>query len=327
MKRIVGITAISFFFIFQLHAQCVEELIYPKVYYKSVQMPLLGLKIDQAVIRSVSGDCSEQIKSILNESLQQDLNQRLFEDKAHISCDSNSLDLVLPYYQQFDSLLIKGGRGVEIDIKVIQCSTTFNSDLCLHERKVNFISSTYMSRTSVNLHVVVYFYDKNSSLLLKQESWNLSSCKENRSNERQPPTPQEEDVQKMVFEELSDKINRLIFPWVDNVGILFMNDRSFGIKEAYKKLQEGDIDSAFTKSKAILRNCINSPKVGKRALAHAYYNVGVLYLVKGDYEKALENLSEAKRIRPCTSVTYALGLCERERVKYNQLSGFYHLGK
>lgn len=327
MKKLGIIVVLSLSFLLQLQAQCIEELIYPKVYYRSVQMPLLGLKIDQAVIRSISGDCSEQIKLILNESLQRDLNQRLFEDKAHIQCDSSSVGLVLPYYQPFDSLFLDGGRGVEIDIKVLQCSTTFNSDLCLHEQKINFISSTYVSKTSVNLHVVVYFYDKNSSLLLKQESWNLSSCKENRSNERQPPTPQEEDVQKMVFEELSDKVNRLLFPWVDNVGILFMDDRSFGIKEAYKLLQEGDIDMAFAKSKAILCNCINSPKVGKRALAHAYYNVGVLYLVKGDYEKALENLSEAKRIRPCTSVTYAIDLCKKEQNKQNQLAGFGYRGR
>ncbi len=326
-KKLGVFVVLSLSFLLQLQAQCVEELIYPKIYFRSVQMPLLGLKVDQAVVRSISGDCSGQIRSILSTDLQKDLYVRLSEDNTQFACDSSVVELVLPCYQRFDSLSMEGGRNIEIDLKVLQCSTKFNSDLCLHERKVNFISSTYVSKTTVNLKVVVYVYDKNSSLLLKQESWDLSSCKENRSNERQPPTPQEEDVQRMVFEELSDKVNRLLFPWTENVGILFMDDRSFGIKEAYKLLQEGDIDIAFAKSKLILKNCINSPKVGKRSLAHAYYNVGVLYLVKGDFEKALENLSEAKRIRPCTSVTYAISLCERERVKKNQLSGFYHLGQ
>ena len=43
-------------------------------------MPLLGLKVDQAVVRSVSGDCSGQINSVLSMDLQKDLNARLSKD-------------------------------------------------------------------------------------------------------------------------------------------------------------------------------------------------------------------------------------------------------
>src|ERR1700753_1072909 len=74
-------------------------------------------------------------------------------------------------------------------------------------------------------------------------------------------------------------------------------------------LKAKDLEGATQKAGSNLEECQNKPNVKPAVLAHAYYDIGILQVLQGDYEHALTNLSEASKLDSNKVILDAMAEC------------------
>ena len=89
----------------------------------------------------------------------------------------------------------------------------------------------------------------------------------------------------------------LFLPWNESKQLYFFDDKPCNLKTAYTLLKAGDIAGTLRLSQQNLDTCKATPNVKDSTLAHAYYNVGLSYLLVNDHERALEFLAQSARLK------------------------------
>jgi curli biogenesis system outer membrane secretion channel CsgG len=93
----------------------------------------------------------------------------------------------------------------------------------------------------------------------------------------------------------ASKLVRMIVPWKETKTMVFFEDQACDLRTASRMLRTKDVEGAAQKSNENLEACKALPRVKPKVLARAYYNLGVMQFIKGDYDVALENLATADR--------------------------------
>ena len=122
-----------------------------------------------------------------------------------------------------------------------------------------------------------------------------------------------DDVVIAEAEKLSaTKLTQMMMPWKETKSMAFFNDSACNLKTANRLLGAKDFDGALAQSQQNLETCQTSG-AKPAILARAYYNLGVMQLLKSDYDGALQNLMEADRISSARVFLDAIADCRRAK--------------
>jgi tetratricopeptide (TPR) repeat protein len=320
MRKVLLILLIGTGFIVNATAQGLDALSNPKIYVKLTHPPGLGLKINKVIFNPATGNCSDQIIDALISDFVS--NEVEVIDRNNLQTILSEHDFNFSGYVDKNSAASIGkiiGPSAMITVKVLRCHTEIKDNLYVDEKKYNYqtkqnyIARAYIARTTVYLKASIQTTDLTTGRIFTARVVEYSPSRENKSYTGRPEVPTEFDVQELAFRYLTSDVHRMFFPWAESTDLYFMDDKKGGLKEAFQALKAGDIDQAFELSKKNLEFCKNSTDIKDKVLGHAYYNVGMMYFIQNDYDKAVEFFQESQKIRPGNIVTESISECNRAK--------------
>lgn len=320
IKKILLVFLIGVVSIINASAQGFDALSNPKIYVKLTHPPGLGLKINKVIFNPATGNCSDQIIDALISDFV--TNEVEVIDRNNLQTILAEHDFSFSGYVDKNSAATIGkiiGPSAMITVKVLRCQTEIKDNLYADEKKynpdtkTNYIVRAYIARTTVYLKVSVQTTDLTTGRIFTARVLEYSPKLENKSYTGKPEAPSEIDLQEAAFRYLTADVHRMFFPWSESTDLFFMDDKDGGLKEAFKALKAGDIAQAFELSKKNLEFCKKSTDIKEKVLAHAYYNVGMMYFIQNDYDKAIEFFQESQKIRPGNIVTESISECNRAK--------------
>lgn len=301
-------------------SQGLDALSNPKIMVKLTHPPGLGLKINKVIFNPAAGNCSDQIIDALISD---------FVSNEVEVLDRNNLQTILAEHDfNFSGYVDKNnaatigkiiGPSAMITIKVLRCQTEIKDNLYVDEKKYdyktkqNYVVRAYIARTTVYLKASIQTTDLTTGRIFTARMFEYSPSKENKAYNGKPESPSEFELQELAFRYLTSDVHKLFFSWTEVTDLYFMDDKDGGLKEAFKALKTGDKVQAFELSKKNLEFCKNTPGIKEKVLAHAYYNVGMMYFIQNEYDEAIGYFNESQKIRPGKIVTESINECNRAK--------------
>lgn len=304
------------FFVFTTTAksQFFDALSNPQVSVKIDHPPGLGLMINKVAFNTASGNCADQIIDALISDF--------VSNNVEVIDRGNLTTILAEHNFNFTGYVDKTtaveigkiiGPSALVTVKVLRCETKIQKDLYkIETRYVNKDSYNVrvnIARTSVFLKVSLQTTDLATGRIFAARVLDYAPVRENRSEQGIPEAPSEFDVQEVAFQSLVGETHRLFFPWSHDTLLYYFDDKDGGLKQAYAALKAGDKELALNLSLQNLETCKKTDGIKPKILAHAYYNLGMSYMIKGEYDKAIENFNESQKLRPGTIVTDAIAKC------------------
>ncbi len=117
-------------------------------------------------------------------------------------------------------------------------------------------------------------------------------------------------------------VHKLLLPWKETKRVVFYGDSDCNLKLANNMVKAQDLEGALTQSETNLAACRDQPKVKPAVVAHAYYNLGILQLMKDDFDGALANLNEAQKLQDSKVYINAIADCRRAKELTAQLTKY-----
>jgi len=300
------------------YSQGFDALSNPRISVKLVHPPGLGIKINKVVFNPATEYYSDQIiDQIISDFVNNGVD---VIDRENLRAILAEHDLNLSGYVDRSSAVSIGkiiGPSALITIKVLRCQTEQNDKLFVDEKKRDYkekrdyIERVFIARTTVFLKVSIQTTDLTTGRIFTSRVLEYAPTLENRSIKGRPELPSEIGVQEIALKSLTMDVHRMFFPWEEYTDLYFMDDKEGGLKEAFRALKSGFIEEAFNLSRQNLEFCKNTPQLKDKILAHAYYNMGMMYFIKNMYDLAIENFQASQRIRPGSIVTESINECNR----------------
>ena len=120
---------------------------------------------------------------------------------------------------------------------------------------------------------------------------------ENKADEYMPEFPPERTVRDTAIARAAQDARTMYVPWNEQKQLYFFDDKNCNLGQAYAMLKAGDFAGTLRKSLENVEACKTWPKVKDSNMAHAYYNVGLAYLLINDHERALEYLGKSSQLK------------------------------
>ena len=294
-----------------LQAQLLERFTNPVVNVAIDHPPDMGIQTDRIVFGPATGECSDDIISAA-------ISRFVSNDIEVI--DRANLDLLLAEQNfawggRVDSATATQlgrilGPSVMLVIRVQRCAT--EQKRTYDNRKSGDRAYTvYFSTTRAYVKASVQTIDLTTGRIFGARNMDHSPERRNRSTEGYPEYPSEYDVLDMAFGLVVGDLHRMFLPWTERTELVYYNDKKCDLKSAYQALKVGMQDRAYELSMGNLERCKQDPKVKPKTLAHAWYNVGMSHVIRGEHEAAIEAFQQAAMLRPGTIVSEALADAQR----------------
>lgn len=158
----------------------------------------------------------------------------------------------------------------------------------------------YISRTQVFARGSIRSVDLATARVFAATVLEVSPAIENSADDRCcVEFPSEYELLDAANRDLAGQAARLFLPWQERVDLVYFDDSDCGLKAAHTRQKLGDVEGALQQSMSALEQCRQmSPPPKPKTLAHANHNVGMGHFALGQYDRALEFLEEAQRVRP-----------------------------
>jgi len=297
------------------NAQFFDELSNPKVTVSIIHPPALGLKVNKVAFNPAFGNCSEQVIDAL---IQDFVNAKVdVIDRANLNAILSEHNLNLSGYIDKTNAVTIGkilGPSALITVKVLRCETQKKQEKGTEKRydyktKQDYYVNWYSSTTTVYFKASIQTTDLTTGRIFSAQVFEYSPGLVNKSYDGMPEAPSDFDVQSKAFSALTWDVHKLFFTWVEPTELYFFDDKDGGLKQAFQALKAGDVENAHKLSIQNLETCKQTPKIKPKLLAHAYYNLGMTYMINSEYDKAIENFQEAQLLRAGKIVTNAINDC------------------
>ena len=160
------------------------------------------------------------------------------------------------------------------------------------------VHRTYISRTKAYTRVSIRSVDLATGRIFAAKVLESNPVRENKIDDK--GWPEHPDAYELLDSALRDVVTQatmLYLPWESVQEITFFDDGDCNLKGAYNMLKTGDKNGALSLSMQNIETCKNLKKPNPKALSHAYYNVGTVHFLLGDYQSALRFLGQAQTTR------------------------------
>lgn len=310
--------------------QILARLTNPEIEVEIAYPPELNVQVDTVVFGDAFGQCADEVaQALVDDFLGAGLE---VVDREHLGALLAEHDLASRGLTDPETILEVGrviGPSILVSVRGTRCDserdmsegvttkrvavgTTTDEDgnkTTQYENREVFVRT---ARTSVDLRVAVRVVDLTTGRVFAGRSF-ASSPGLTRSmelqgmfDESEPAYPLESAVMDVAIGNVLAEVRRMFFGWSESRYVVFYNNDRCGLKSAYRALEVGDQERALDLSKQNLDSCRSERRAKKKVVANAYYNLGMVQAIRGDYEEALLNLAEAERMRPGTIVADAM---------------------
>lgn len=316
--QITLLTLAFLLFVLSAQAQFLDRLSNPQVTINLAHPPGLGLKVTKIAFGPASGNCSDQII----DAIKSDFVNNNIEviDRENLTSILAEHEFTFSGYVNQASAAAIGkilGPSALVFVKVQRCATQV--DKLIGKKTVMYKDYTtgtiplYITRTRAFLKGSIQTVDLATGRIFSAQSFDYSPDRQNESTDGYPEAPAEFDVQDIAFRMMVNEVHRMFIPWTEATTLYYYDDKDFDLKLAYQALSIGNLDLAYDLSKKNLEACKNTSGVKDKILAHAYYNMGMSYMLRNEHDKALECFSEAAKLRPGDIVTSAIYDCKKAK--------------
>lgn len=309
-------------FIFTAKAQLFDRLSNPTITINLSHPPGLGLKVNKIAFGPATGTCADQIIDAIKGDFVN--NQIEVIDRENLTTILAEHQFTLSGYVDQSSTAAIGkilGPSALIFVKVQRCDA--QTDNLLSKKTVYYQNRTtgtvplYIARTRAFLQGSIQAIDLATGRNFGSKPFSYSPEATTESTEGQPDPPAKFDVQNNAMRMLISDVHRMFLPWNESKTLYYYDDKEHDLKSAYQALKVENLDMAFDISKKNLESCKSDTKVKDRTLAHAYYNLGMSYMLREEHDKALECFQQTARLHPGDIVTSAINECNAaKRLKY-----------
>lgn len=300
------------------NAQFFDRLSNPTISITLTHPPGLGLKINKIAFGHSWGNCSDQIIDMMisdlvgsqidvinRSSLESILSRGNFRLGGYVDKQSAA---------QINKLV---GPCALVFVKVQRCSTQQDRSFLKEKRrdpktKEEYIETAYFSKTRAFLKATIQTVDLATGRIFSAQMFEYSPELVNKSYQGYPEAPAAYDAQDVAFKMLVADAHRMFLPWNEQTTLNFYDDKEYNLKQAYQSLKSGDIDQAFELSKKNVESC-QQAGVKDKIMGRALYNLGMCYMIRNDYELALQNFRESEKFRPGGIVSEAIAKCLKAR--------------
>lgn len=288
------------------HAQFWDALINPDVQVTLTHPPGLGIKVQRVAFAPVNNSAAEDLLSACIADLTASGQLEVL--------DRGNIEKVLGEQKFSNSGLVDEKTAVELgrllgspvllfvkvqrsDVKHIPLQKT---DAAWTDKKGEYhpAVTTYTSKTQVEFNGSIQAVDLASGRIFSQQRIAVSPSREASSTQGRPEYPSDTEVREMAVDMAKDQVHKMLLSWTEQRKLIFYDDKDYGMKDAYKRLQLQDGRGALAKSLEALEAARSDPKCKPKYLGRTNYNVGMCQFILGDYVAAIPFLKAARETDP-----------------------------
>jgi tetratricopeptide (TPR) repeat protein len=319
MRRII-ITILMFFTAsLTAKAQLFDMLSNPQITINLVHPPTNGLKVNKIAFGPSFGRCSDQIiNDLTSDFVNNNIEVINRGNLSRIMAEHN-----FPTRGFIDQAAAKSlgkilGPSAMVLVKVQRCATqqdklTANVQQYDSKTKQKYTVKEFYSKTRAFLKATIQTIDLTTGRTFAAQTLEYSPERMNKSTQGFPEFPSDFEVQDVAFKMMANDVHRMFITWTEPKTLYFYDDKDFGMKAAYQALKNNDLEQAFTLSKQAMENCKNTPGAKEKILQHVNYNMGMCYMLLGEYDNALDFLRTAAKVKSGSIVNDAIASCLKQR--------------
>lgn len=288
---------------FPLEAQFWARATNPKVRVELQHPPGLDIQVERIAFGPATGSCS-------NEILQQLID--VFVANGIEVVDRQSIDRLLAEHDLTLSGYVDRSTAAELGnllgpsalimLEVTRCVVE-RERFSEEPREGEFL---YFARTEAFVGASVRSIDLATGTIFAARSLQHSPSRTVESDWEPPPYPEDFEVLDEAFALITWDVQRMFLPWTESRELVFFDDKDCGLDRAFRALKNGDIDRTLEISLNNLEACEGDSEAEAKDVGQAYYNVGMSYRIRGEYDRALEYLRRSAELRPGDIVEEAI---------------------
>lgn len=299
-------------------AQLFQRLFNPTVKVTLTHPPGLGLKVQRVAFAPTSDEASEELVGVCVADLSR---------KGRLEVvDRGNLQRLLQEQKFSNSGLVDEATAVELG-KVLGAPLLLF--VKVHTFKVSHVPlssrykwkdaegaqqelTTYIAKTQVDLSATIQAVDCATGKIYSAQRLTANPSQENRSDQGLPEYPSDLEVRETALRRVRRQVRHMLLPWKESRKLIFYDDKDYGMKDAYRRLQAQDYPGATAKSQEALDQAKADPRVRPKYLCRTNYNLGMCKFIQGDPPAALPLLKAAVDLDPATSIFQeSLAECRR----------------
>ena len=297
-------------------AQFFESLVCPQVTINLSHPPDLGIKVTKIAFGPATGKCSDQ----LIDAIQSDFINNNIEviDRVHLNSILAEHQLTFSGYVDQSSAAAMGkilGSSALVFIKVYTCNVKVEKSVgkkeVINKDKSKSQIPNYFVRTLAQLKGSVQAVDLATGRIFASQPFEYTPESRLESTEGYPQPPAESEMQNQAFLMVVQDVHRMFLPWSESTTLSYYDNKEHDLKSAYQAMKSGNLDLAFDLSVKNLEGCKSDTQIKDKLLSHAYYNMGMSYLLREEHDKAMGYFEAAAKLHPGDIVNSAMSKCRK----------------
>ena len=234
---------------------------------------------------------------------------------AQASCEAEWMQVLTEELLERGVRVARGGGGQNADaviaVNVTRCET--EQERSVSEREIverageNTRRRTVRenhARTRVRFRGTFEVVDPSTDLVAASRTLSRDPEITNSSIREEPEFPSPGTVAEQAYRSTIRAVTPILFRWSERRRLVFFDDERCGLNLAHRAVEAGDYEYALEISIANADSCQPGQvaEIDARDVAAAYYNIGVLHRILGDFESALARLEQARSADPGSDV-------------------------
>lgn len=281
-----------------------------------MQAPQFQLMVKRVAFGQPEGSCQTEANGLIDRMLLPDFQQNHME-----VIERQALNQILAQNNFSNSAYsdpataAKLGRILGPSALIIVSVDTCNSQQTpLFHNQRNFlnnqVTTTYISKTTYSLEGSIRVVNLTTGEILGSQNFQSTQNKVNQSQQGRPEFPSVDSVKDAAMEAVRSQVNAMFFPYSRSVSLPFYADGDCDLKQVYQIYKNGDAAGALHLMNQRVVACKTS-KHGRKTLARAYYDDGLLYCIAQNYSEASTLLTEAMDANGAKFAGGAASVCQK----------------
>jgi hypothetical protein len=285
-------------------AQFFQRLFNPEVRVTLTHPPGLGLKVERVAFLPVPDPRSEELVAALVSDLAATGQVELV--------DRGNLDRIIQEQKFTNSGLVESATAVELGrllgspVLLVVKVHTFSSHQQPLAQGFTYKDKDgqeqeavrYTARTQVELSGSVQAVDSATGRIFSARRLVANPSLENTSLLGQPAFPPVSEVRDLALKQVCPEVRRMLLSWQETRKLIFYDDKDYGMKDAYFRLQAEDYRGALARALEARDRARADRKAKTKHLSRTNYNLGMCHFILGDCGAALPCLQAAYDLEP-----------------------------
>ncbi len=302
----IGILALAA--VLPLQAQFWSELANPKVDAVLTHPPGLGLKIDRVAFLPGRDLNSRELADQITAALVQSRSMEVV-DRSHLDSVLKEQELGAGGYVDPATIASLGkllGPTALVIVNVNRCdfakSQATREERTKDKQGVEHIRIEKKSITALDFTAAVQVVDLATGKIFGAQRIEENPSRFATSYDGWPSYPREAEVRREAFDRAQAKISRMLLPWTETRRLTFFDDEEFSMARAHERVEARDYRGALELSLKGLEDSKRDTSRKPKYYPRAWYNVGIIHFIRGDYEEARPFLQKALDMQPDASI-------------------------